>query len=186
MIIVGLDLSLTSLGMAAVPSDWGLDWSRLRCRTLAAPDSTIPLPVRIAALARDVASWLGWLRSRDKVEVWAESVPTHAAHAIVPLARLRGVVEHELLTAGVAPIREAPQSTIRKLFLGKLPPHARKQAVLEQINQMAPGVFEDHDQADAFVVANYGLSFVEGAAFVALPAPPARERSRRRARAGVS
>jgi hypothetical protein len=180
LIVVGLDLSLTSLGLCAVPSDWALDWTRIRCCTLAAPPKARrPMAHRIRDLAIDVEEWIRWARGgHDRYEVWAESVPTHGAFSIVELAKLRGVVEHEILREQGILVREAQQSTIRKLFLGKLPAKERKQAVLTQINRMAPGVFEDGDQADAFVVANFGL-FSAGATFVALPAPerPGTQRS---------
>lgn len=73
---------------------------------------------------------------------------------------LRHVLFREL---GIA-AEWAPQSSARKLLLGKLPSKGRKEIVRRVVDSLHS--FEDGDQADAFVAANWGLSELGQLAFV--------------------
>lgn len=161
MIIAGLDISLTGLGMVAVPSDWDLDWRRIERVSLGVPLSrhatTREVTTRLRDLARDVRTWL--IRVGASVVV-AEDLPTHAAYSIVPLAELRGVLRLELLDQAGLDLQFVNQSTARKHLLGRLPASERKEHVIEALRARGAD-FDDADQCDAFCTVNAVLDDYE-------------------------
>lgn len=167
--IVGLDLSLTGLGLCCVRTSWALDWGSVVATTLETKPGK-PLPVRMADLAEDVLTWIRWATEGITYDVWAEAVPTARAYNIDTLGKLHGVVQHEIYRELGTITKEVSQSDARRLLAGSLPQRGKGDAIWSIVQQIAPGVFADDNQGDAFVVCNWGLSEL-GAPFVSVAAP---------------
>lgn len=185
VVVIGLDLSLTGLGLVAVPGDWGLDFSRVQRETLQTGPRAAQVDRR-AMLADDVVRWVDWARGKNQVEVWIEGSITgrQYANTVRSQLMLAGVVAHELRRRLNIDASFAEQSTARRLLLGRLPPRNRKAYVLAELRKRTATQWRE-DEYDAFVTANYGL-LQAGLAFYAVPgllerARPARRRKLRRA-----
>lgn len=176
-VVLGIDASLTSTGLCAIPLDWDLDWRKLRCltikRSLTKVASERERIERMQSIALDVRTFAVAVHA---TAVWIEDLPSGRAFHIPQLAELRGFIRAELardLQLRLF-VERANQSQIRKLLLGKLPPSERKQAVAAALDLMTAECpiqpFDNGDERDAFVVANWGLSEM-AAPCVALPAP---------------
>lgn len=161
-VIVGLDLSLSGLGMCAVPASWDLDWRRVRFETLTyelRKDATIrEQAARLRSLARDVRTWVIWAGA---TRIWIEQLPSYVPaktmHSLKKNAALHGVLMLELVDqVGIEPAY-VDETTARKFLLGRLPQKDRKAHVVEAL-KAADDPFEDDDQRDAFCCANWGLS----------------------------
>lgn len=180
MIVAGIDGSLTGLGMVAVPSDWDLDWRRVKRISLGVSlphdATTRQVTGRLRDLARDVRTWLIRVGASHVV---AEDVPSHAAFSIVQLSELRGVLRLELLDQAGLDLQFVNQSTARKLLLGKLPAKERKQHVVEAL-RAAGADFDDADQADAFCTVNAVLDDFEIPSLRNLLWQPEPKRTKRR------
>lgn len=185
-LVVGIDLSTTGLGLVCVPHDWGCDWSRVERISLGTKPGS-PLPGRRRALANDVVMWVShqWGSSAKPIWLWHEGYPLKGgAYNIDLLCELGGVVKDALYTQLGLLVEPAPLESARKLFLGKLPQRGRKQAVASAMSQITDR-FNDGDQIDAFVAANWGL-YELGLPFVAVQpvesvkVSPVRKRGRRR------
>jgi Holliday junction resolvasome RuvABC endonuclease subunit len=167
-VVLGVDLSLTGLGLVAVPTDWDLRWSRVARATLGMElskgASARELAMRRRALCDDVARWAS---RRNVTHVWFEAYPVMGrVFNVDKLAELGGVFKDRLAEIGLHP-EPVSNTTARKLLLGKLPPSDRKAVVVEMLRLLGAG-FDDPDQADAFAVANYGLSEL-GAPCITVP-----------------
>ena len=188
-VVLGIDASLTSTGLCAIPLDWDMRWEKLRCCTI---------PTSLPKSATDRARIERMQSIADRVRcfavqvhataVWIEDLPSGRAFNIPQLAELRGFIRAELardLQLRLF-VERANQSTIRKLLLGKLPPSDRKAAVAAVLDCMTAECpikpFANGDERDAFVVANYGLSEL-AAPCIALPAPETVKKSRAKAAA---
>lgn len=189
-LFVGLDPSLTAFGLAAVPSDWGLDFRQVRRVTLTTKPG--PLAPRRAALAADALLWvlrvagkLGIPRTKVHVTMEGGIMNARDIKTIRSQERLAGVVEHEFLTNGRLEITIPEQQSIRSTFAGK---SARGRGIgdaLQALLQQACPLTASWDEAelDAFLVANWALSET-GEAFISCAPPvesPKPKRSRRAA-----
>jgi len=163
--VIGIDLSLTGLGLVAVPDDcaWGpdFDWSCVLHRTLTT-DKGAPLVDRMGALGADVATWVRWVGKKRGGELVCvhEGYPVGGrVYNLDKLAELGGTVKHMLRSYLGLLVAQAPQSAARKLLLGKLPQRGRKAAVIEVVRAMLPngGAGWTDDECDAFVAANWML-----------------------------
>jgi len=156
--IVGLDLSLTGLGMAAVPPDWDLDWKHVQTHRVSCPlprNATLRQQTdRLRSLALDCRVFAVRVGA---THVWGEDLPTARAFNLVSLGELRGAVRLELLRECGLDLHFAPQSSVRKFLLGRLPRKDRKAHVVEAL-KAAGANFGSDDECDAFAVANWGLS----------------------------
>jgi Holliday junction resolvasome RuvABC endonuclease subunit len=154
-VVVGLDLSLTRTGIAIIPTDWGGDVRRVRVEAVESragpPANDAERALRLFQMSSDVRSCL----PQDGVlAVGIESLPTHAAFEIGKLGELHGCIRVQLMGYTVL---TGQQSTIRKLFMGKLPRKDVKAIVRRTVNSI-PGAEEwGPDECDAFVVANWVL-----------------------------
>jgi len=159
-IILGVDLSLTSTGLVVVPSEWDYCWRRVYAVSvglaLGKQASVADQIHRRRAIADDICRVMV---HRDVTHVWIEGYPAGGGKvfALDKLAELGGVVRDNIMARTGIAAQTAPQSTARKLLLGRLPSHHRKEHVVEALRVAGAG-FADADQADAFVAANYGLS----------------------------
>lgn len=163
MIVAGIDLSLCSLGLVAVPADWDLQWSKLATETVRLPiraDASIDEQTeRLRHLTERVAAFV---RRHGVTHPWIEAYPASGGRAVPNLHRLAelgGAVRVELLRMGLV-ARFAPLASARKLVLGKLPRREMKAAVFEALYSYGAR-FGTHDEADAFVTANYGMHELE-------------------------
>jgi hypothetical protein len=100
------------------------------------------------------------------------------AHA---LGEVGGVVRYALVTqAGVLDVTTVHSATARKLILGKLPRKDVKAHTRLALHGMGMPIEWTHDEADAFVVANYLLARTGGYALI-VPEPMEEKRTRRKA-----
>jgi Holliday junction resolvasome RuvABC endonuclease subunit len=170
VVLIGLDLSLTSSGVCCLPLDW--DCTPSRCSVATVPYRQVPhddteraerlstVAVRILATARELAAGRG-------IEAWAvESLPTHNAHALAQLAELHGVVRFLLHQQG-ARVITANQASARKLLMGKLPTKDIKAMVAATVRSFLGCASWKGDEVDAFVVANWLASELGGVALAA-------------------
>jgi hypothetical protein len=155
--VVGLDLSLTGLGMVAIPDSWGLDFEQVKRRTLASVPER-EMVDRIADLASDVVRWVEWACEGTTPVVAIEGgiMGAKLARSVRSQNELAGVVKHELRRRLQALATTVEQSSARKTLLGKIPPRDRKAAVIAFLRPRTRAAWEP-DEYDAFVVANYRL-----------------------------
>lgn len=187
---VGIDPSLTGLGLVAIPETWGCDLHRVRTpekngapAVLSTDSDDGPLPARRLKLAGNVVKWIDWLRRRPgvEVEVWMEggiAFGRDIAKTLRSQERIAGAVEDALYRDLGIECMVAEQSAARKLLLGYLPFRDKKQAVVEVLAQLRPDL--DHNVYDAICAANFGLYARKRAHLADLapprPAKPKRER----------
>lgn len=163
--VLGLDLSLTRTAAVLLPTDWAGDWGDVRVLTSGAslPNdaSEMMRNARIVHIVNDLDSFL------DDTTVEAAFVEGYSfgnAQRAHQLGELRGVVRWHLVRRfQLAPKPVAP-SSVRKLFFGAVPKErgdALKKHILSTVNALG-AEFKSHDVADAFLVANYGLTDVSG------------------------
>jgi hypothetical protein len=178
-VVLGLDLSLRGLGMVAVPSDWGGDWSRIAHKTVGHPlTKDAPESARIRRLillANAVLSFAGEHRCGSAiVEQYAFTSQNGQAHALGELGGVVKVYLQEVCKIGLEMV--APASA-RKLIVGMLPRKGVKDYVRGELTRMGMPASWTKDEGDAFVGANWGLSALDGFALVAPPGTDNRGRT---------
>lgn len=181
MIIIGIDLSLTRPAVCAIPSDWDGDMRRVKVRNFDYTKREVPRDdatrgERLARVCHDVLTMARKLGG-DEFEVAIESLPTHGAHSLVPLAEAHGVIRYLCSRLGID-IVTAPQATARKLFLGALPKQDAKKTIEKTVQSFNGCGGWTGDECDAFVVANW-LCSERGIPFHAAPPPPPKEKKPR-------
>lgn len=165
--IIGMDLSLKRSAAVRIPLDWtpgedSLGWFRVE-EPASRSEHRIAHVARIAdALAQHVlAISTGWGPVTVFVEGYAFGAPTNRE----VLAELGGVVRFaiwNLRRPSIVLAEDVPPTSARKLLLGK--GNATKIDVYQAVLRML-GTGSDWlttDEADAFAVANYGLSELGG------------------------
>lgn len=166
MVVLGLDLSLTSTGMVAVPAKWGQVWSRIAVATagygLRKDATDRERAERLDVIETEVLAFAAEQRATVAViEAYAFTAQTSHAHS---LGELGGVVRLALMRAGLELVVISPASA-RKL-LGKQPrSQAKVWAAGKVFGAGAPKSWT-LDQVDAFVVANAFLSENGGDALI--------------------
>lgn len=158
-IVVGIDLSLTGLGLAAVPADWDLTWSRIVTERHGIPlTKTATARVRTARNADLARAALRFCERVNATHAWVEGYPASGRVFGLPgLCELGGVVRHTLASAGLH-AETAPISSARKLVLGKLPRRDVKLVLHETVRSMGAPASWSGDEVDAWVAANWGAS----------------------------
>ena len=157
-VVLGIDPSETGCAFVAIPENWGRDFARVNAVTLelgCGPGATIEQRCKaIVRMAIDAVAWCRWVRV---THIWIEQPPAGpGAYNVERVLGVAHVLRHELFRELGVAAEWAPQSTARKLLLGKLPGKGRKEIVRRVVDSLH--VFEDGDQADAFVAANWGVS----------------------------
>jgi hypothetical protein len=162
MILMGLDLSATHAAAVVVPLGWDGDFRRVR--TLVTGES-LPRDAsdeqRARRCERVATALVGFARANAVTEVWIEGYAFAQRTSAHTLAEVGGVVRLEFVRAGIA-IHTANMGTARKLLLGKLPSKGAKFAAHAALHAAGSPAWT-HDEADAFVCANLGLSEHAGA-----------------------
>lgn len=153
-----------------LPTTWEVgDWSRVVCRTVA-PEKRGPTAIERMERLREV--WNGILRevefTGDQAELhffcegYSFGSPNRAHH----LGELGGLVRSEIYSAMLGNQsskrtihlhNDVPPASWRKLLLGKNPKKDAK-ATAHAMIEAAGLVTKNGDEADAFGVANYGLT----------------------------
>lgn len=158
MKIAGLDLSLSGLGAVVVPAEWDLSFRRIARasfgQSLPKKATEREITDRLIDLSHDITVWL---RRENATHVYVESLPTQRAWHLGPLAELRGVVRTALRRELGLDIVIANQTSVRHLLLGGLPKGLDRKAAIKEALAANGANFDDHDQRDAFVVANWGM-----------------------------
>lgn len=158
--VLGLDLSLSRTGAVLIPTDWNPgDWSALKVF-----DVTHDVPekgdwrgqyARYLHFADVLVAWCEpWAIGRAFVESYAYSKFDQSGTKLHELGGVVRVCFLEKLDIVLEPVNE---STARKILLGKLPKKGRKK-VTEDALVVAGAGFRNGDIADAFVIANFGLT----------------------------
>ncbi len=168
-VVLGLDLSLASAGIACLPLDWDCALARVNVATIPhkhAPHNDTERAERLTTVARGVIARAQVLAAGRGIEAWGiESLPTHQAHALVPLAELHGTVRYLLHEQGQLVVT-VPQASARKLLMGHLPRKDQKEIVRQTVTGLVGCAGWGPDEVDAFVVANW-LASEQGAVCLA-------------------
>lgn len=157
-VVLGLDLSLTKTGMAAVPADWAHDFNRCAVATAGMglkKDATEHERAMRLKLIRDAV--LQFARRVGAgvaiIEQYAYTSMVTQAHS---LGELGGVVRLALIEAGIEVEVVAPASA-RKL-LGKQPRKDAKIWAAHRLVTMGAPAAWPMDCLDAFAVCNFKLA----------------------------
>ncbi len=166
-VIIGIDLSLTGLGLCALPPDWDLVWSRIATERHGIPLRKDATAAERGARIRTLADAAHRFCDRHHATAaYIEGYPVSGrVYGLPALCELGGVVRATLASSGLV-AETAPLSTARKLVLGKLPRRDVKHILHETIRSMGAPASWSGDELDAWVAANYGASEV-GACCVA-------------------
>jgi hypothetical protein len=166
--IVGIDLSLTGLGLVAFPGDWDLDWRRIaherHGEKLSRGASDHDRLGRMNRLADAAARFCESVRATN---VWVEGYPgSGRVYGLPALCELGGIVRHRLAGSGLW-AATSPLTTARKLVLGKLPRRDVKRILHETLRTMGAPASWSGDELDAWVAANFGASELGACCIVA-------------------
>lgn len=184
--VVGFDLSLTAPAAVALPLDWRPgQWKRVKS-WLSKPLTPSDLEGQLIRYGR-IASWaqhlIEDLPSEEDPACFVEeyAFSKNAKHSSA-LREAGGCVKLWLYERCGVVLRPVASNTARKLFLGALSGRGLpiKVAVQDALFNVcgAPKTW-DENQADAFVIANYGLSELGGTSLT-LAEPPRKGAARRR------
>lgn len=168
--ILGVDLTMSGgLGLCALPLDWDLDWSRLAVERAASSWAGGLDYFRLVELARHAVRFAVEHQCRH---AFLEGYLTARAFRATNLAEVGGAIRMALCSELGLATRLVPLSSARKLLFGSVPKGAKKGDYHERLAAMgAPTSRWSHDEADAFVIANWGAAEL-GACALATPPPP--------------
>lgn len=141
MKVVGLDLSLTSTGVAVSDSD-----QTYRIKT----NSKTPLEERLHAIADGVEK-----EFEDGVFVLIEEVPSHGAFSISTLGKVHGAVLDRMVGVNYQYITPP---VLKKYATGK--GNANKDAVLAAAIRRFDFEGSSNDEADAWILMHLGLELI--------------------------
>lgn len=170
--LIGLDLSLRATGIVVVPIDWKQDWKRVVVGSAGSPlPKTATEADRMRRLIHTREAIASVVRTHGcKVAVLEQYAFSSMASQAHSLGELGGVVKSFLVELGLE-LEIVPPASARKL-LGKQPRKGAKQWAHERLVRAGAPTFWTEDQLDAFIVTNFHLSAIGGAA-VMLPAEAA-------------
>jgi len=184
--VLGLDLSLTSTGIVAVPVDWAdLDWAVVTAKAagyaLENKDDEWARSRRIDDITVKVLEVA--VRHHCKVAAIEEySFSRSSGHAF-ERGELGGVVKRELFRLGLR-VHVYTANSSRKL-LGTAPASDAKIWAHQRLYSLGAPKSWNGDQLDGFLAANHHLSLTGGKAVMLPPAPaqPKKPRARKAAAA---
>lgn len=156
--VVGLDLSLTSTGVCAIPMGWDPGaWYQVRGAVIVSEPREDRIE-RIAQIVRELEDELFPLRSPVHVfiEGYSFGVRSQQTRAF-GLGELGGVVRWVLRKRGALLAGDVPATQWRKFLLGANPGTGAKEIAHRALRE-AGAPWECGDTLDAFGVANFGLA----------------------------
>lgn len=181
-VVMGIDASLTGTGLVAVPSNWGLDWSKIVRLTLGlevtkgAPESE-----RIRRLDYICTRTVEFAEEHSVTDVFMEGYALNKNAQAHFLGELGGNIKRDVIIGLGLPLTVVPPATARTL-LGKFSTPRRKKGepkvsrakgepkplkikeqVQVELRRAGLPITWTPDETDAWVVANWGLSGIEGA-----------------------
>ena len=164
--VLGLDLSLTGTGLCVIPADWGCNWDKCITAKLGATlDHGASLSDELVRLDEIRSGVLRFCADHYVTHVWVEQYAFSArqsrSHA---LGEVGGVVKLALHRRSM-PLQTVVVSQARSI-LGKVPRKDSKVHTRALLTAMGAPVAWDGDEADAFVVANWGLSELDEACII--------------------
>jgi hypothetical protein len=165
-VVLGLDLSLRATAMTAIPEAWAkgrrrFDWKLIRFGTIGgslAKTSTIAEQIaRAEQIAWTVAQFARDVGATDVfVEEYAFSQNQAGARLV---AELGGIVKRKLVVElGHKAIAAVIASSARKLAFGKIARGTDMKKLVASRLEAVGAPFENGDERDAWVIANYGLT----------------------------
>lgn len=174
--VVGFDLSLRAPAAIALPFDWKPgDWKNIKAWLLKPPqpkqDDARGQLQRYAVIAEWAEKLVGVCVERGVkpacfVEAYGFSKNNAQASKIMGSGEIVKLAVFKRWDIVIVPVAS---NTARKLFLGAVPKKDPKVAVQDVLfNKCKAPKSWDENQADAFVVANWGLSAVGGRALLGL------------------
>ena len=167
--VVGLDLSLASTGMVAIPIGWNFDMARVVVGTcgyaLKADASLEEHYDRYLQIAHDVSVFCINNRARH---VWVEDHAYMAGGAgSARTKEMTGRVKTELYDEHNLVARPVQPASARAVLLGRVPKQGKgktKAYVIRNVKRLPMTADWIEDVCDAFVCANYGIMKVGGVA----------------------
>lgn len=148
--VVGLDLSLTATGMVRVYGSGVNDWTGITFGYGLKKPSLQDKIKRIDAIANKVIAYV--LESNtDAVAI--ENYAFSGRGQVFDLAELFGVVKRDLYEIGVIP-KMVTVTTARRFLMGRGCGGIKKKELMRYLKMMKFN-FEDDNQMDAWVVANF-------------------------------
>ena len=157
--IAGIDLSLTSTGVAVAPADWDGDWGRVRTHCVSFKMRPSPSELervgRLETISGNVARLCQVERAFD---IWIESPAYAGGRQLHAQGELSGIVKHRLKQLGSS-ISIAQQSSVRKLLLGKVPRKSVDIKTAVRNTLIAAGAPRglSWDEYDALAVLNWAM-----------------------------
>lgn len=155
-VVLGLDLSLTSTGAVVLPADWSGEWDVPSMHFGRSVKNSAQEAQRIRRLVRISGEVCDFAKKHEVTHAFVEGYAFNqrGAHARSG-AELGGVVKVMIGAWGFTPIETVVASQARKLLCGKVPRKDAKAFVHAKMREWG-AKFSNGDEADAFVIANYG------------------------------
>lgn len=162
-IALGIDASLSATALAAVPFNWGLDWSRVRRATVGRKlDLKAPLAERVARIEEIVDRTRVFCAVERADVVFLEDYAFDQAQRAHSLGELGGQLKRLLIKELGLDVRLVAATAARKL-LGKMPRKGAKDEAHIRLTTAGAPLEWTRDELDAFLAANWGLSGIKGA-----------------------
>ncbi len=166
-VAMGLDLSLRSTGMVAIPVGWGQAWSRVEVGVAGyglKDDATLIEHAARHRSIRDAA--LAFARQHRVTHAWVLGYAFNKAQVsrLAAAGELGGIVKLGLIDAGIQ-TQVVVESRARTL-LGKAPRAKAKDWAIQRLCRAGAPIAWTFDQFDAFVAANWGLSELGNSALI--------------------
>jgi len=172
-VAMGIDASLTGTGLVAVPADWGLDWSKVaRVKLGLGLKKGASETDRVQRLDFICTRMMEFAQEHEVTDVFMEQYAFSArmsnSHS---LGEIGGNLKRDVVMGLGLPLTVVPPATARTLLgtfsaqrkKGAPKPAPVKDQVQAVLRTAGLPVGWDGDEMDAWVVANWGLSGIEGA-----------------------
>lgn len=167
--VIGLDLSLTSVGMVAIPIGWNQDMSKVAVATCGyklTNEATLSNQyLRYLQIAYDVLDFCVNHRARH---IWIEDHAYTAPGAQSARTKeMTGCVKTKLFEEHGLVAQTIQAAAARNVLLGRIPKQGKgktKIYVLRNVRRLPWTTYWNDDQCDAFTVANYGIMKAGGMA----------------------
>lgn len=159
--IIGLDLSLRCAAAVSLPIDWNPgSWRTIDTMTigqnLPKDASAFDAAMRLVEICRAISRFVE-KRAVKAIYVEDYAYGLSGQGRKMRIGELGGAIKMTLLKDYDLVVTPVNVMTARKYLLGKLPRANQAAAAMDGLKAMG-AKFATSDEADAFVIANYGLS----------------------------